>query len=945
MKERRGSSERGAGAIAGPAARACAPGKLAGTDALVQQSPAEVPGLGLASPPAAPSPDGPPGRPVDPFDWRAISGPLVQLDGGGASAAGGARAGDEAGTAGGRAEVIHAAAADGVATPTTALPYQAELTRSFGPAHDLTSIRAHVGGAAEQSARTMGAQAYATGQDVVLPADPSLQLVAHEVTHVLQQRRGVQLLGGVGEVGDPHEREADEVAAAVARGEAVGDTLATGTGTDRAIQRKADDAGAATLPAWVEPQLMGLLRIPVPRGDAKSAKMRVDAILGTVRALHRPMRKVLLGRLATPRPGDELAELFTQQLSRGSRQRVLEVLRDATPARTEAPEDQGEQGEEGVPAAAAADEGDAARGSGTTAATGTSAMWRQIIGERSTPVGKMARVRAERGVRLRVRPAADEADVGIMPFDELVQVERRTDHGWCWVVSMGAQVGKTGFCEEAFLSLDPPEPTAHLHRVKPGDTLGDIAGRYYGKSFRGGNDARLYVQALYEANKDHQGVYLDKVDLGLLETWHRRGNEEKTLEIYRGAKVREGLAIWVPSEAFIHQLRAAGALTSGSSELSKAWRTAKDFVDDAVEAVKYAAGFTVGLLQGAWGAIVDLFQGAADMIEAVAKVVYHLVTGNPGAIRDMLMGWVRKLKLAWANRAEIADDFMKKWEADDGWDRGLFQGEVLGWVMMTALIVIVTAGEAALPMIAGRWANIVRILKAVDALGDVTTYAAKAGKLPGKAYDHVRGKLGKGAEAADAHAVARGVTKTGEGAAEDGAKRGRKDDKPGPEVRSGVAEDPGALMRGADLEPRQLDLLARLGVGSSELGPGLLAVGKREVTATDLAALTRHTGNEHALVILRDNKRVLVDMGSYSGGNLPAETKILLMHSHPHDWGTGAAKLISQQDVRALMVLNQRYSYMVTVDGTVYRFTMNTVPNSIGDVVRQFHPVLGWVSP
>ncbi len=68
--------------------------------------------------------------------------------------------------------------------------------------------------------------------------------------------------------------------------------------------------------------------------------------------------------------------------------------------------------------------------------------------------------------------------------------------------------------------------------------------------------------------------------------------------------------------------------------------------------------------------------------------------------------------------------------------------------MMTALIVIVTAGEAALPMIAGRWANIVRILKAVDALGDVTTYAAKAGKLPGKAYDHVRGKLGKGAEAA-----------------------------------------------------------------------------------------------------------------------------------------------------------------------------------------------------
>ena len=29
---------------------------------------------------------------------------------------------------------------------------------------------------------------------------------------------------------------------------------------------------------------------------------------------------------------------------------------------------------------------------------------------------------------------------------------------------------------------------------------------------------------------------------------------------------------------------------------------------------------------------------------------------------------------------------MEKWEAEDGWDCGPFQAEVLGWVMMTALI-------------------------------------------------------------------------------------------------------------------------------------------------------------------------------------------------------------------------------------------------------------------
>jgi len=67
----------------------------------------------------------------------------------------------------------------------------------------------------------------------------------------------------------------------------------------------------------------------------------------------------------------------------------------------------------------------------------------------------------------------------------------------------------------------------------------------------------------------------------------------------------------------------------------------------------------------------------------------------------MLMGWVDKLKLAWKNRGQIASDFMDKWEAKSGWDRGLFQGEVLGWVMMTALIVIVTAGAGAIAQISG----------------------------------------------------------------------------------------------------------------------------------------------------------------------------------------------------------------------------------------------------
>ena len=186
----------------------------------------------------------------------------------------------------------------------------------------------------------------------------------------------------------------------------------------------------------------------------------------------------------------------------------------------------------------------------TAGEAGSETMWQQVARERSTNVGKWARVRAPLGVRLRVRPIPGASNEVILPFDELLRVERRTDYGWLWVVAMGMYIGKTGFCEEQFVSIDPPEPTAHLYQVHPGDNLGAIATHYYGKSMDDENNTRLYVQALYFANKGHTGVYLDEVNLGLIDTLLRTGKEEEAVKIYKGAKVRKGLAIWVPSEEF-----------------------------------------------------------------------------------------------------------------------------------------------------------------------------------------------------------------------------------------------------------------------------------------------------------------------------------------------------------------------------------------------------------
>ena len=112
---------------------------------------------------------------------------------------------------------VHEAAARGMATPSSPLPHGSTIQHLFGH-HDVSNVQAHTGPEAAASAGAMGAQAYATGNHVVLGAGTDLHTVAHEAAHVVQQRGGVQLRGGVGEAGDPYERHADQVADAVVQG-------------------------------------------------------------------------------------------------------------------------------------------------------------------------------------------------------------------------------------------------------------------------------------------------------------------------------------------------------------------------------------------------------------------------------------------------------------------------------------------------------------------------------------------------------------------------------------------------------------------------------------------------------------------------------------------------------------------------------------------------------
>ena len=113
---------------------------------------------------------------------------------------------------------IQAAAQRGIAGPAERLPHLDRIQRLFGR-HDVGAVQAHLGEGAAAASDAMGAAAYATGNHIAFGGAPDLHTAAHEAAHVVQQRAGIHLKGGVGESHDEHERHADAVADLVVAGQ------------------------------------------------------------------------------------------------------------------------------------------------------------------------------------------------------------------------------------------------------------------------------------------------------------------------------------------------------------------------------------------------------------------------------------------------------------------------------------------------------------------------------------------------------------------------------------------------------------------------------------------------------------------------------------------------------------------------------------------------------
>lgn len=134
-------------------------------------------------------------------------------------------------------------AARGTSGTGHALSFLDQIQASFGR-HNVGAVRAHTDEPAATAAGELGARAFATGDHVAFAGTPDLHTAAHEAAHVVQQRAGVQLRGGIdGGAGDPYESHADAVANKVVRGESAEsllDPFAGGRGDTAVVQRKTE---------------------------------------------------------------------------------------------------------------------------------------------------------------------------------------------------------------------------------------------------------------------------------------------------------------------------------------------------------------------------------------------------------------------------------------------------------------------------------------------------------------------------------------------------------------------------------------------------------------------------------------------------------------------------------------------------------------------------------
>lgn len=604
-------------------------------------------------------------------------------------------------------DAVHAAAARGVATAAQPLPHLEQIQRSFGR-HDVTHVQAHVGGAAADASAAMGAEAYATGDHVAFQSMPALHTAAHEAAHVVQQKDGVQLKGGVGEVGDAYERHADAVADKVVAGESAERLLDQMT---RGVASNGDHSS--------DVQFKKLPGAPLPPQGVRVGPSTSRLVANPRGIKFQPTEygqttyeEVVLSNTS--------AEPFHVHDFIGT---VLPDL-DGT-RRTDATGDfavvGGETGGDGlVPGASmtitiafspkASHPADLRR---------KKYSWRNgqfSVTDSDGAIGGTLKVRGP------ARPPT-EATADANAVADVTASARSSE----------AQLpAPQTYAEMRHHVMAARDLVKTSERESAADLLDDVVVRM--------NTAAHYDLVFQAAKKHGLGSTSAVIAVGKArdELTHaaRKLHDRKGLPVQMDLVVtafevaKEPLQLTLgeidhaPGLQAMHDAAPAVLAGKGAVELGV---TAKRIVTDAA----FAAGFGLGVLEGAGGAVKDLATGVADVLELAFDIARTFVTSGLIGTTIHVAGKVGDFfDKAPAAMAAMGQKFKEDWNNPDSFECGNFRGEVIGYIATQIAIIIISGGAAAEGIAfaaLSRWGKLVAIIQKLDAAGDIFSWASKAG--------------------------------------------------------------------------------------------------------------------------------------------------------------------------------------------------------------------------
>lgn len=343
----------------------------------------------------------------------------------------------------------------------------------------------------------------------------------------------------------------------------------------------------------------------------------------------------------------------------------------------------------------------------------------EYVGQAEMTPGKVV---APKGIRLHTTPAVDDCDytgkIGIaakvFPKDTgLIIIGKGNSAHDQWVkIQIGDQLHE-GWIQETFVkrisAKDRTKDAVTLltYTTKSGDKLEPLVNAIYKDyAYTTGNDRRTIVHAFSVLNEGNPAIYFE----GSTGSWKDMFDPEfsKSRDIYRTIKLYAGRDIRFPTVAYIDYLRAEGQVG-----VRPEWK------NTAISFARSIEGFLEGIVVGFFKAIWDTLKGLWDLIKG-------LVTGELlNQAYDLYKqieekGWSVIWDLIKGFAMGIVNDFKAAWNNPNPYQKWKFFGEIIGMVLLEVVIMYFTAG-------AGAARHIGKVNKLLDALPGLRKVMTKVG--------------------------------------------------------------------------------------------------------------------------------------------------------------------------------------------------------------------------